>query len=172
MAAFISGYNAEMARRFQFSLKTLLVVMLVAAAFFGGMAVQEFLDEPASRPGKPRIPSTADIESMTAEAYCHLLSPIAKDVPPYRVDEEYYDELLRHFQEAEVDEYASQEDREVGTMAIRYKGGQILRICWFWSGHKGRMSFSWGGIRYVTRGDKFAEDEAIAFDSIVRRIAK
>ena len=31
VAACIPGYNAEMARRFQFSLKTLLVVMLVVA---------------------------------------------------------------------------------------------------------------------------------------------
>ena len=35
-----------MSRRFQFSLKTLLVVMLVVAAFFGGAAWQRHMDEP------------------------------------------------------------------------------------------------------------------------------
>ena len=34
-----------MTRRFQFSLKTFLVAVLVVAAFFGGMAVQKRLDK-------------------------------------------------------------------------------------------------------------------------------
>ena len=34
-----------MRRRFQFSLRTLLVAMLVVAAFFAGMAVQQQLDK-------------------------------------------------------------------------------------------------------------------------------
>ena len=34
-----------MPRRFQFSLRALLVAMLVVAAFFGGMAVQRKFDE-------------------------------------------------------------------------------------------------------------------------------
>jgi len=38
-----------MPRRFQFSLKTLLVAMLVVAAFLGGMALQRRLDEPTIR---------------------------------------------------------------------------------------------------------------------------
>ena len=35
-----------MTTRFQFSLRTLLVAMLVVAAFFGGLAVQRQLDKP------------------------------------------------------------------------------------------------------------------------------
>lgn len=35
-----------MRRRFQFSLRALLLLMLIAAAFFGGMAVQRQLDRP------------------------------------------------------------------------------------------------------------------------------
>ena len=38
-------YDAPMRSRFQFSLKTMLVVMLVVAAFFGGMAVQKRLNK-------------------------------------------------------------------------------------------------------------------------------
>lgn len=37
-----------MSRRFQFSLKTMLVVMLVVAAFFGGVAFQRYLYQPIS----------------------------------------------------------------------------------------------------------------------------
>ena len=36
-------------RRPQFTLRALLVAMLVVAAFFGGMAVQRQLDKPVSR---------------------------------------------------------------------------------------------------------------------------
>ena len=42
-------YNRAMARRIQFSLRELLLAMLVVAAFFGGMAVQPRLDEPTRR---------------------------------------------------------------------------------------------------------------------------
>ncbi len=35
-----------MHRRFQFSLRALMLAMLIAAAFFGGMAVQRQLDRP------------------------------------------------------------------------------------------------------------------------------
>jgi hypothetical protein len=38
-----------MPRRFQFSLRALLVTMLVVAVFFGGMSVQRHLDEPLLR---------------------------------------------------------------------------------------------------------------------------
>jgi hypothetical protein len=38
-----------MSRWFQFSLKWLFVAMLVVAAFFGGMAIQRRLEQPAKR---------------------------------------------------------------------------------------------------------------------------
>ena len=38
-----------MSRRFQFSLKTLLVAILAVACFFGGMSLQGFLARPISR---------------------------------------------------------------------------------------------------------------------------
>jgi hypothetical protein len=38
-----------MSRRIQFSLKWLLIVTAIAAAFFGGMATQKLIDQPAIR---------------------------------------------------------------------------------------------------------------------------
>jgi hypothetical protein len=58
-----------MSRRFQFSLKTLLVAMLVVAAFFGGMVVQKRLDRPNSwvimRARMPSAPETIMLSDGT-----------------------------------------------------------------------------------------------------------
>jgi hypothetical protein len=60
-------------RRLQFSLRVLLVAILVVAAFFGGMAMQRGFDEPKKGgPGSrvvPRIP----IETITLRDGSHWL---------------------------------------------------------------------------------------------------
>jgi hypothetical protein len=117
---------------------------------------------------KPRIPGPKDIESITAEAYSNIL-PVA-DVPPFVLPKKYYSDLLHHFRDAEPDRIASTVSEELGTIRIALVGGRSVRICWFWSGQGDRLCFSWCGMRYRATGARFAKDETLAVDSLVRRI--
>jgi hypothetical protein len=119
---------------------------------------------------KPRIPSPAEIESMTAEAYCFIF-PI-HDVPPFSVPKKYHRELLKHFENAELDDRASTDDHEMGTMLLRLPNGCNTRICWFWACGRQRLCFSCCGMRYRAVGPPFASDETLAFDVIIRHIHK
>jgi hypothetical protein len=120
---------------------------------------------------KPRIPPRAGIESMTAEAYCYIV-PTIRDVPPFTVPKKYHRELLKHFENAELDDRASIDDHEMGTMLLRLPNGCNTRICWFWAGGTQRLCFSCCGMRYRTVGPRFATDETLAFDAMVRHIHK
>jgi hypothetical protein len=117
---------------------------------------------------KPKYLEPENIESITAEAYSHFL-PVA-DVPPFVVPKKYYGDLLKHFQDAELDKIADPLNEELGTIRMGLVGGRSIRICWFWSGQGDRLCFSWCGMRYRATGDRFAKDETLAIDSLVRRI--
>jgi hypothetical protein len=119
---------------------------------------------------KPQIPQLGHIESIIAEAYCHPL-PVS-DIAPFAVPKKYYRELLKHLGDAELDKIASSESQELGTMRIAMVGGRSIRICWFWAGHKDRLCFSWCGMRYRAVGKRFAADETLELDAMVRRIHK
>lgn len=121
---------------------------------------------------KPHIPSVEGIESMTADAYSHVLGPIVKDLAQFQIPSARYAELLNHFRQAELDTNPKQEEGELGSIRIALTGGTSRRICWFWVGHKGRMHFSYAGIRYVTVGTTFDEDETLEFDGRIRQIHK
>jgi hypothetical protein len=120
----------------------------------------------------PAIPPLDAIETMTAEAYSHVLAPLVKDVPSFKVPKAEYSRLLNHFRECELDARPWPDEMEIGTIRIELVGGRMTRICWFWEGQKGRMVFTWAGIRYRTVGKKFAEDETLAFDTVVRKMAE
>jgi hypothetical protein len=120
---------------------------------------------------RPEMPALRDIDSLTAEAYCYLL-PMIYDIAPFTVPKKYYRELLKQFENAELDKRASIEDEEMGTLLIRLVGGRCMRICWFWAGQKCRLRFSWCGMRYRAVGPCFANDETLSLDAMVRHIHK
>lgn len=120
----------------------------------------------------PSIPALDEIESITAAAYSHVHFPLVKDISAFRVPASYHHKLLDYFRNAELDSHASQAHEEFGTMQIRLNGGGTLRLCWFWTGQGARLSFSCAGIRYRTAGPKFADDETLEFDSIIRQISE
>lgn len=117
---------------------------------------------------RPRLPEPKEIDSVTAEAYSHFL-PVA-DVQPFVVPKKYYDDLLKHFRDAELDRISDTLDEELGSIRIRLVGGRSIRICWFWAGQGDRLCFSWCGMRYRATGERFAKDETLAVDAFVRRI--
>ena len=119
---------------------------------------------------KPRIPAADEIESMTAECYAHIFSPFIKDTPRFTVPREDYQRVLSNFRDTGLDEEPWPDDRELGTIRFVYKGGRTIRICWFWTGHKGPMTFTWAGIRYKTTFVNLSDDVALAFDATMRGI--
>ena len=56
----------------------------------------------------------------------------------------------------------------MGTVRIVLPGRNTIRVCWFWTGQKGRFCFSCEGIRYQRTGKPFADDETLAFDAFIR----
>ena len=60
-----------MSRRFQFSLRALLVAMLVVAAFFGGMALQRRID---NRPLSIEVRATYDSDGSHCTTKALVLS--------------------------------------------------------------------------------------------------
>jgi hypothetical protein len=117
---------------------------------------------------KPKIPAAAGVGKMIAEAYAHPLP--AQDIGPFEVPNRHFEQILQHFHNAEIDSEPSLAGQELGTARLIFPHGATVRICWFWVGHKGRMYFSYGGIRYRTVGTKFADDETLAFDALIRKI--
>jgi hypothetical protein len=114
------------------------------------------------------VPDVDAIDSMSAEAYGH---PVLMDnVGPFVVPRAEYENILKHLRKSEIHTSAWTGNQEVGTIRIDLKGGTTVRYCWFWMGKKGRLSFSYGGIRYRTIGERFADDETLAIDALIREI--
>ncbi len=119
----------------------------------------------------PSIPNAAIIEKMTVEIYSHPLA--FPDIAPMEVPRKDYETVLRFFRfPTRPDNSASQMDEEAGTIRMILPNRTSVRLCWFYMGHNARLSFSCVGMRYKTSGEKFAEDEALALDSTIRRIHK
>jgi hypothetical protein len=122
-------------------------------------------------PEIPHVPATEDIEKMTAEAYGNprLSMP---DVPSFEVPRKNYDAILTFFHElTKIDDKASQvADLELGTIHMTLPDKRSLRVCWFDTGGKTRLSFSANGVRFLTTGAKFTEDHALALDALIRAI--
>jgi hypothetical protein len=118
----------------------------------------------------PRIPAADEIESMTAESYCHIFSPFIKDTPRFAVPREDYERVLGFFRDAELDTEPWPDERELGSIRFVYTGGRTIRICWYWTGHMGPMTFTWAGIRYRTPFVDLSDDATLAFDAVMRRI--
>jgi hypothetical protein len=113
-----------------------------------------------------------DLESATAENYRHPLWPFVADVPPFAIPNGDYDRILAYIRKCELDPKPWAHEQEQGTVRFIYKGGYSARLCWFWTGQGGRLVFTWAGIRYRTTGEKFAEDETLAFDAMIRKISE
>jgi hypothetical protein len=118
----------------------------------------------------PNIPKVKNIEKMIAEAYSHHLT--IPDTEPFEIPSDYYETILKHFRDAKPDTNAWSGDSEIGTVRLLLEGGRSIRICWFESGHKARLSFSCGGIRYRSTGERFAEDENMALDAMIRKLCE
>jgi len=119
----------------------------------------------------PKIPVAADVKRMTAEGYNHFFYPNVPNIDPFDVPPEYYEELLRFFRNAELDEdVPSVRSFELGSLRILTKDGETIRICWFWAGQYSRLEFSWKGIRYRSKGNPFSDDETVTVDIKVREI--
>lgn len=120
---------------------------------------------------KALVPSNDAVESIVVESNGHPV-PFVEDISPFEVPRKYFDSVLSPFRDvdSEIDKFANIEQQELGSARVKFFGGRSVRISWFWSGHKDRMSFSYSGIRYRTTGKRFASDETLAFDATVRRI--
>ena len=114
------------------------------------------------------VPPVESIEEVIAEAYGHPLA--AKDVGPFKVPKTKWESILRHFRQSEPHDSAWPKDCELGTVRLVLKGGRVIRLCWFWLGKQARLSFSCGGIRYRSVGERFASDETLTLDALVREI--
>lgn len=121
-----------------------------------------------SRPGAPALPAIEDIEAISAEAYSNVLWPGIKDIPPFDVPKGRFADLLEPFSKASQPYKHLSRGVEVGSLRLTLKGGRIRRICWFWMGHKGRMVFSYAGMRYMTVGTTFDTDETLEYDGRIR----
>jgi hypothetical protein len=121
-----------------------------------------------TRPGAPALPAIEDIEAISAEAYSNVLWPGIKDIPPFDVPKERFADVLEPFsKESHRDEHLRR-GTELGSLRLTLKGGRTRRICWFWMGHKGRMVFSYSGMRYMTVGTTFETDETLEYDGRIR----
>ena len=109
---------------------------------------------------------------MTAECYAHVLSPFIKDTPRFTVPREDYERVLSYFRDSGLDPEPWPNDQELGTIRFVYKGGRAIRICWFWTGHKGPMTFTWAGIRYHTTFVNLSDDATLVFDSAIATSTK
>jgi hypothetical protein len=119
----------------------------------------------------PYIPASGHVKRIIAEVYAHPLSPMVPDVGPFDVPVEDYEKILGCFRNARLDEKRpSPYHQEMGTVRLILDDGATFRICWYSIGHYGRLAFSCGGIRYRSEGDKFADDETLAVDIILRKI--
>ncbi len=119
---------------------------------------------------KAYVPDAKSVDEMIAESYGHPLSPIARDIGPFVVPRTEYENILKHFRASEIDRSAWPDDREMGTVRLVLSGGTTIRYCWFWLGKKNRLGFSYGGVRYISVGERFADDETLALDAVVREI--
>lgn len=120
---------------------------------------------------KPSVPANEAIESIFVEANGHPL-PFLEDIALFELPRKYFDKVLTPFRnvDLEIDNSANLEHPELGSARIKYFGGRSVRVSWFWSGHKDRLSFSYSGIRYRTAGKRFATDETLTFDATIRQI--
>lgn len=114
------------------------------------------------------VPDAKTVKKMTAESYGHPLN--AADIGPFVVPSTEYERILKHFSESELDASAWPGDIEMGSIRVVLRGGSSVRYCWFWLGKKGRLSFSCGGVRYRSIGERFADDETMSLDALVREI--
>jgi hypothetical protein len=120
---------------------------------------------------RPRIPAADQVARMRAEAYAHPFSPSMHDIGPFDVPPERYDDILRYFRIASLDRRApSAMPQEIGTILVTTKNNAMFRICWFWEGKGTRLAFSWSGVRYCATGDRFAFDETLFLDRVLRHI--
>jgi hypothetical protein len=71
-----------MRRRFQFSLKMLLVAMLVAAAFFGGMTIQRQIAESKQHSGVRVYPLLGPCEKIVLPDGTVRLRPVRPPIEP------------------------------------------------------------------------------------------
>jgi hypothetical protein len=157
--------------------------------FFGGVCLGRTDEPPLSRPiasressvaiarsgrvndgdsKRPPIPEVEAIESIVAEAYSHPL-PIA-DVKPFNIPKKDWHNLLAYLRQAERDDSRWPPQEEIGSARIVLVGGRSVRICWFWHGQGGRLSFTCDGLRYTTVGERFAKDETLTLDASVRKV--
>jgi hypothetical protein len=120
---------------------------------------------------KPHIPEAKDIDKIVAEVYDHPLTPFFPDKGPFEIPREDYEKVLHFFRNAQRDETTpSHVSVEMGTIRFIMKEGGGFRICWFWHGKGSRLMFSWNGIRYRSAGERFAFDETMEVDGVVREI--
>jgi hypothetical protein len=120
---------------------------------------------------KPYIPEAKDIDKIVAEVYDHQLTPFFPDIGPFEIPREDYEKVFHYFRNAQLDErLPSSVSVEMGTIRFIMKEGGGFRICWFWVGKGGRLAFSWNGIRYRSAGERFAFDETMEVDAVVREI--
>lgn len=125
--------------------------------------------DPGSITCGPTLPALEDIKAISAEAYSHILSPIIKDLPPFDVPKDRFADVLEPFmKESKSDQSHPRAGTELGSLRLTLNDGRTRRICWFWMGHKGRMVFSYSGMRFVTVGTAFDADEALEYDGRIR----
>ena len=118
------------------------------------------------------IPDAEDIAGITVDLYgLHGLP----DVDDFVLPREFYPEILEYFERPKL----ATDVRlvgEIGSLAIRQKTGEVVRLHWHWTG-KTRLWFSMYGMRcesgtFLERAKRHPDsiDEGGALDGRLRRI--
>ena len=115
-----------------------------------------------------RLPAPGEVATITAEMHDTMFHE--EGVPPFEVPPKFFEDVLRFFSDAAPDAFPNLLWSETGSLKIRRKDGQFLRVCWYTYRGQSALRFSVRGFRFTRRAKLDGHsDDATQLDYLLRK---